>query len=153
VLVLLFALQQSIALQKLKFNFPDWGSLQSKVNSSRDTILFDGSTDTLDPVVISNDHILVASGSEEGMIRIRNVVTGIKSLDANSYIDVSSLTDIDLLLVVIRGRSNGFLDCDQLPLTNSDTDLGHTEVAGEVDGKLGFGISYDNDGITAARPT
>ncbi|KAH7464215.1 Vegetative incompatibility protein [Fusarium oxysporum f. sp. matthiolae] len=126
-----------------------------KVATGEEEQTLKGHTVSVRSVVFSNDGKLIASGSYDRLVKIWDVATGInvKSFDASRIINVLSFTDDDSVLVTSVGRfSLGFRDISTSHSSESEPDLGSTEVQEEVDARLGFGINYDNTWITAGGP-
>ncbi|KAM0407432.1 hypothetical protein ACHAPD_012239 [Fusarium lateritium] len=112
----------------------------------------EGHTDSVRSVVFSKDGTLIASGSYDKTVKIWNVATGInvKSFDTSQSTNVLSFTDDDSVLVTSTGRFS--LDFGTISMSHSsksEPKLGSTEVQGEVDARLGFGINHDHTWITA----
>ncbi|KAK7582831.1 hypothetical protein V3481_012129 [Fusarium oxysporum f. sp. vasinfectum] len=112
----------------------------------------EGHTNSVTSVVFSNDDTLIASGSYDDTIKVWNVTTGInvKSFDTSLFTDVLSFADDDSVLVTSRGRfSLKARDINISQHSKHETKLNSSVVQGEVDRKLGFGISHDKSWITA----
>jgi WD40 repeat protein len=115
----------------------------------------EGHTDSVNSVVFSKDGKLIASGSDGGTIKMWNVMrdTNVKSFDASQFTNVLSFTDDDSVLVTSAGCfSLGFRNISTSHSSQSEPKLGSTEVQGEVDARLGFGINHDNTWITTGGP-
>ncbi|RKK95321.1 hypothetical protein BFJ68_g14819, partial [Fusarium oxysporum] len=115
----------------------------------------EGHTDSVNSVVFSNDGKLITSGSGDETVKIWNVTSGtnVKSFDASQSTEVLSFTDDDSVLVTSTGRfSLGFRDISTSQSSKSKPKLGNTEVQGEEDARLGFGINSDETWITAGGP-
>ncbi|KAF9765081.1 hypothetical protein IL306_002692 [Fusarium sp. DS 682] len=115
----------------------------------------EGHTDSVNAVAFSKDGKLIASGSWDDTVKIWEVATGIniKSFDASQFTNIVSFTDDDSVLVTSTGRfSLGFRDASTSHSSESELQLGSTDVQGEVDARLGFGINRDNTWITAGGP-
>ncbi|RYC80662.1 Vegetative incompatibility protein HET-E-1 [Fusarium oxysporum f. sp. narcissi] len=122
------------------------------VATGKEERTLEGHTNWVRSVVFSNDGKLIASGSVDETVKIWNVATGInvKSFDTSRITNVLSFTDDDSLLVTSVGRfSLGFRDVSTSHSSESEPKLGNTEVQGEMDAKLGFGINRDKAWITA----
>ncbi|KAF4946236.1 hypothetical protein FGADI_11338 [Fusarium gaditjirri] len=115
----------------------------------------EGHTASVNSLVFSKDGTLIASGSWDEKVKIWNVVTGlnVKSFDTSQFTDVLFFTDDGSVLVTSTGRfSIDFRDISTSHRSENEPKLGSTEVEGEVDAKLGFGINHDNTWITAGGP-
>ncbi|KAG7410105.1 Vegetative incompatibility protein HET-E-1 [Fusarium oxysporum f. sp. raphani] len=115
----------------------------------------EGHANSVNSVVFSKDGKLIASGSWDKTVKIWNVATGInvKSFDASRITNVLSFTHDNSLLVTSTGRfSLGFRGVSTSHSSENEPKLGSTEVQGEVDARLGFGINRDNTWITADGP-
>ncbi|KAH7187153.1 hypothetical protein DER44DRAFT_680937 [Fusarium oxysporum] len=114
-----------------------------------------GHTNSVTHMVFSKDGKLIASGSWDPTVKIWDVATGInvKSFDTSQFTNVLSSTDDDSVLATSTGRfSLGFRDISTSHSSESEPKLGCTEVQGEVNARLGFGINRDNTWITAGGP-
>jgi WD40 repeat protein len=112
----------------------------------------EGHRNSVSSVVFSKDGTLIASASDDKTVKIWNVATGInvKSFDTSQSTNVLSFTDDDSVLVTSTGRFS--LDFGTISTSHSSKSkpkLGSTEVQGEVDARLGFGINHDHTWITA----
>jgi WD40 repeat protein len=106
-------------------------------------------------VVFSSDGTLIASGSWDRTIKIWKVAAGInvKSFDTNQITKVMSFTDNDMVLVTSMGRfSLKARDVGRSQHRKHEAKLNSSVAQGEVDGKLGFGVSHDESWITAGGP-
>ncbi|KNB04574.1 hypothetical protein FOXG_06634 [Fusarium oxysporum f. sp. lycopersici 4287] len=125
------------------------------MKTGAEELTLEGHTQSVRSVAYSNDGKLIASGSYDNTIKIWHVATGIniEAFDAGLYTDVLSFTDDDSVLVTTAGRLRlGFRDISTSHSIESEPKLGSTEVQGEVDGRLGFGINRDNTWITVGGP-
>ncbi|KAL9568837.1 hypothetical protein ACKAV7_007054 [Fusarium commune] len=125
------------------------------VATGKEERTLEGHTKPVNSVVFSKDGTLIASGSDDETVKIWNVAMGInvKSFDTSRFTNVLSFTDDNSVLVTSTGRfSLDFLDISTSHLSENEPKLGSTEVQGELDARLGFGINHDNTWITAGGP-
>jgi WD40 repeat protein len=137
---IVFAPKQSIIRQIFEHYLPGWISQLPSVDCgwNADLRTLEGPTDPIRSVVFSDDGKLIASGSDDKTVKIWNVATGmnVESFDASRLTNVLSFTDGCFSL--------GFRDLSTSHLSENEPQLGSTEVRGEVDARLGFGINHDN---------
>ncbi|KAG7403030.1 Vegetative incompatibility protein HET-E-1 [Fusarium oxysporum f. sp. rapae] len=125
------------------------------VATGKEELILKGHRGGINSIVFSKDSKLIASGSDDKTVKVWDVAMGIniRRIGTGKTTDVLSFTDDDSVLVTSTGRFIlRFRDTKTSHSSESDLKLGSTEVQGEVDARLGFGINRDNTRITAGGP-